>query len=108
MQGPLVKRPGNDALISLLSGTPKDCLIIPILIRGNVIALLYADNGNASVLTASLTYFDTLATMASLSFEIIMLRQKLLDLLVPTLQHQSPLDFSRLIPVSLLYAHRNS
>lgn len=82
-RGPLAETPGNEALISVLSGVPRDCIVISIHIRGNIIALMYADNGNSSELSASLTYFDTLATMASLSFEIIMLRQKLLDLLVP-------------------------
>jgi hypothetical protein len=79
-RGPLLKIPGNEPLISLLSGTPQDCLIIPIHIRDKVIALLYADNGNSSVLSASLTYFDTLISMTSLSFEIVILRKKLLDL----------------------------
>ena len=67
-------------MISLLSGTPQDCLIVPINIRDKVIALLYADNGNSSVLSGSLTYFDTLVTMASLGFEIVILRKKILGL----------------------------
>lgn len=79
-RGPLLKIPGNQPLISLLSGTPQDCLIIPIQIRDKVIALLYTDNGNSSVLSASLTYFDTLVSMTSLSFEIVILRRKILDL----------------------------
>ena len=79
-RGPLLKIPGNGPLISLLSGAPQDCLIIPLQIRDKIIALLYADNGNASVLDASLTYFDTLVAMASLSFEIVILRRKIFDL----------------------------
>lgn len=79
-RGPLLKVPGNEPMISLLSGAPQDCLIIPINIRDKVIALLYADNGNSSVLSASLTYFDTLVTMASLGFEIVILRKKILGL----------------------------
>ncbi len=79
-RGPLLKIPGNEPLISLLGGTPQDCLLIPIQIRDKVIALLYADNGNAAVLSASLTYFDTLVAMASLSFEIVILRKKIMDL----------------------------
>ena len=79
-RGPLLKIPGNEPMISLLSGTPQDCLIIPINIRDKVIALLYADNGNSSVLSGSLTYFDTLVTMASLGFEIVILRKKILGL----------------------------
>ncbi len=79
-RGPILKIPGNEPLIAILSGTPQDCLIIPINIRDKVIALLYADNGNAAVLSGSLTYFDTLVTMASLGFEIVILRKKILDL----------------------------
>ena len=79
-RGPLLKIPGNEPVISLLSGTPQDCLIIPINIRDKVIAILYADNGNSSVLSGSLTYFDTLVTMASLAFEIVILRKKILGL----------------------------
>jgi hypothetical protein len=79
-RGPLLKISGNEPLISLLFGTPQDCLVIPIQIRDKVIALLYADNGNSSVLSASLTYFDTLVSMTSLSFEIIILRRKIFDL----------------------------
>jgi hypothetical protein len=79
-RGPLLKIPGNEPMISLLSGAPQDCLIIPINIRDKVIALLYADNGNSSVLSGSLTYFDTLVTMASLGFEIVILRKKILGL----------------------------
>lgn len=79
-RGPLLKIPGNEPLISILSGTPQDCLLIPILIRDKVIALLYSDNGNAAVLDASLTHINTLVTMASLSFEIVILRKKIFDL----------------------------
>ncbi len=79
-RGPLLKIPENEPLIALLSGTPQDCLIVPINIRDKVIALLYADNGNSSVLSGSLTYFDTLVTMASLGFEIVILRKKILGL----------------------------
>ncbi len=79
-RGPLLKVSGNEPMISLLSGAPQDCLIVPINIRDKVIALLYADNGNSSVLTGSLTFFDTLVTMASLGFEIVILRKKILGL----------------------------
>lgn len=79
-RGPLLRIPGNEQLISLLNGTPQDCIMLPIQIREKVIGLLYADNGNTSVLDASLTYFNTLVTMASLSFEIVIMRNKILAL----------------------------
>ena len=79
-RGPLLKIPGNEPLISLLSGTPQDCCMIPIQLRDRVIAMLYVDNGNRSVLDAGLSYIHTLVTMASYSFEITIIRKKILDL----------------------------
>ena len=51
-RGPLMKIPGNSPLISILSGTPQDCCMIPIQLRDRIIAFLYVDNGNSSVLDA--------------------------------------------------------
>lgn len=79
-RGPLLKIPGNEPLISILSGTPQDCIMIPVQIRDKIVALMYADNGNASVLDASLSYINTLISMASISFEIVILRNKILTL----------------------------
>jgi hypothetical protein len=79
-RGPLLKIPANDPLISIVGGTPQDCLLLPIQIRDKIIGLLYADNGNAAVMDASLTYINSLVTMASYSFEIVILRRKILDL----------------------------
>lgn len=79
-RGPLLKIPGNEPLIAVLGGTPQDCLVMPILIRDKIIALLYADNGNAAVMDASLNYINMLVTMASLSFEIVILKNKIMDL----------------------------
>ncbi len=79
-RGPLLKLPGNEPLISVLSGTPQDCLLIPVQIRDKIIALLYLDNGNASVLDASLNYMHTLVKMATIGFEIAILRKKIMEL----------------------------
>lgn len=79
-RGPLLKIPANEPLISILSGTPQDSIIIPIQIRDKIIALLYADNGNSAVMDAGLNYINMLVTMASISFEIVILRKKILDL----------------------------
>ena len=79
-RGPLLKIAGNAPLIALLSGTPQDCCMIPIQLRERIIALLYVDNGNNSVMDAGLNYIHTLVTMASYSFEITILRKKILDL----------------------------
>ncbi len=79
-RGPLLKVPANDPLIKIVGGTPQDCLVIPILIRDKVIGLLYVDNGIASVLDANLGYINSIVSMASISFEITILRRKIFDL----------------------------
>lgn len=79
-RGPLLKIPGNALLIERLNGTPQDCCLMPIFIRDKIIGLLYVDNGNASVLDAGLGYIHSLVAMAAVSFEIVILRKKLLDL----------------------------
>jgi len=79
-RGPLMKMPGNAPLISILTGTPQDCCMIPIKLRDRIIAFLYVDNGNKSVLDAGLNYIHTMVTMASYSFEIAIIRKKILDL----------------------------
>ena len=79
-RGPLLKLPVNEPLISVLSGTPQDCLLIPIQIRDKIIALLYVDNGNAAVLDAGLNYIHSLVKMATVSFEIAILRKKIMEM----------------------------
>lgn len=79
-RGPLLQIPGNKPLITSLSGTPQDCIMIPVQIRDKIVSLLYADNGNSSVLDARLSYLNLLVTMASLSFEIVIMRNKILAL----------------------------
>lgn len=79
-RGPLLKIPGNALLIERLNGAPQDCCLMPIFIRDKIIGLLYVDNGNASVLDAGLGYIHSLVAMAAVSFEIVILRKKLLDL----------------------------
>jgi hypothetical protein len=79
-RGPLPEIPENEPLISLLSGASPDCLLIPIMIRDKVIGLLYTDNGTQRVMDASLNYIHTLVTIAQLSFEMAVLRKKIMDL----------------------------
>ncbi|GAB4491360.1 MAG: general secretion pathway protein GspE [Thermodesulfovibrionales bacterium] len=79
-RGPLLKIAANEPLITLLNGTPQDCIALPIQIREKIIGILYADNGNQAVLDASINYLHKLISMASLSFEIVILRKKIADL----------------------------
>ncbi len=79
-RGPILRIPENEQLAALLSGAPQDCLLIPVAIRDRIIALLYADNGNRAVMDASVNYIHTLVTLSQLSFEIAILRKKIMDL----------------------------
>lgn len=82
-RGPVLNIKGNEPFIQILSGTPKDALVIlviPVTLNEGVIALLYADNGNDSVLDANIVYLSKLAAMASFAFEILILKRKILDL----------------------------
>lgn len=79
-RGPLLRVPANEPLIKIVGGTPQDCLIVPVQIRDKIIGLLYVDNGIASVLDANLGYINNIVAMASISFEITILRRKILDL----------------------------
>ncbi|MDA8083188.1 MAG: hypothetical protein M0024_05980 [Nitrospiraceae bacterium] len=79
-RGPLLRIPGNAALVEALNGTPQDCYAAPLMIRDKVIGLLYIDNGNRSVLDANLGYVNKILSLASYSFEISILRKKILDL----------------------------
>lgn len=79
-RGPVLNIKGNEAFIQILSGTPKDALVIPVTLSEGVVALLYADNGNESVLDASIVYLSRLASIAAFAFEILILKRKVLDL----------------------------
>lgn len=79
-RGPVLKIKGNEPLIKLLAGTPQDVLVMPIAMRDKVIALLYVDNGNTSVLNANVGYLSKLASMAAIAFEIIILKKKISDM----------------------------
>lgn len=76
-RGPVLMIPGNEEIIAVLGGTPQDSLVFPISIRDRVIALLYADNGNTSVLSANLSYISVLCQMASLAFELLIIKKKI-------------------------------
>ncbi|MBI4690967.1 MAG: hypothetical protein HY754_12005 [Nitrospirae bacterium] len=79
-RGPVLNIPGNEEFIRILSGTPQDSLTIPINIRDRAISIMYADNGNSSVLDANLNYLNTLVAAASIAFEILILRKKIMDM----------------------------
>jgi hypothetical protein len=82
-RGPVMRIKGNEPLVALLGGTPQDALILPIVIREKPVAVLYADNGNASVLNANVGFLSMLVSMASIAFEILILKKRIMDLSFP-------------------------
>ena len=82
-RGPVLRIKGNESLIKLLSGAPTDAIVLPINIRDKTLALLYVDNGNASVLNANVGFLSMLASMAAIAFEILVLKKRILDLNFP-------------------------
>ncbi|MEE9524193.1 MAG: hypothetical protein V3V59_05505 [Thermodesulfovibrionales bacterium] len=79
-RGPIIDIPGNQDLIKLLGGTPQDSLFLPIVIGDRVVSILYADNGIGNVLSSNLNYLEKLTSLAALAFEMLIVRQRIIDL----------------------------
>jgi hypothetical protein len=78
-RGPMSDSPGNEPFMKILGGPPQDCVIIPVMIRDRIVAAIYADNGIENVLTGNINYINSLASLASLSFEILILKKRIRD-----------------------------
>jgi hypothetical protein len=50
---------------------------VPLVIGINIVAFLYADNGNDAVLDANVARLSQLALMGSIAFEILKLKERL-------------------------------
>ncbi len=79
-RGPLLKTQGNTEFAEILGGYPPDCILSPVVIRDRIVCMLYADNGTRSVLDANITYANKIVGIASLAFEILVIRKKIMDL----------------------------
>jgi len=79
-RGPILNVLEHNRLLAILGGSPSDALVMPIGIRDKTIGVLYADNGLDDVLTANLNYLNTLIYMASVSFEILIMKKKIMDM----------------------------
>lgn len=79
-RGPVLNIPGNNEIISVLGGAPADSILVPIVIRDHVVCLLYADNGNKDVLNANVSYLNRISEIASMSFELLIIKNKIMGL----------------------------
>jgi hypothetical protein len=76
--GPVPELPANQQFYKDLSLTvPDRVLVVPILIKGRLIALLYGDNGTGRREEPDIALFRRVAQKASLALEILILRNKI-------------------------------
>lgn len=78
-RGPVLRIKENESFIKILGGTPQDCLLLPVTIRDKVVLILYIDNGIDSVLSANISHLLRISSMARLSFEILILKQRIME-----------------------------
>ncbi len=75
--GPMLDTPGNKRILAALGGgAPDTALLIPLLMMGRVVTIFYVDGGND--LGKNLFELQKLVGKASLAFEILILRNKIL------------------------------
>jgi hypothetical protein len=76
--GPVPDLPANRQFYGDLgTEVPERVLLIPIQIKGRLIALLYGDNGTGRREEPDILLFRRLAQKASLALEILILRNKI-------------------------------
>jgi hypothetical protein len=73
----LPQLPANQALTAALGGPAKDCLVLPVVLRGKVVCYLYADNLAAGVAGGPVSAIRRLVGKAGLAFEVYILRAKI-------------------------------
>ena len=74
--GPIPETTANRELLSALGGG-ETALLVPLLLMGKVVAILYVEGG-AQELSASLPELKRIVVKASMAFEILILRTKIL------------------------------
>ncbi|MDA8087023.1 MAG: hypothetical protein M0Z75_10030 [Nitrospiraceae bacterium] len=82
-KGPVAPLPQNEILLNALgagrSAGPLEAIACPLVIRGKVVAVLYADNGPGSSAGVDIDFFASLMAKASMSLEILILKNKILS-----------------------------
>ncbi|MEM9553116.1 MAG: hypothetical protein AAGC60_02580 [Acidobacteriota bacterium] len=76
--GPLAPLPENRKLLALLGEpAPRECLALPVVLRGKVICYLYGDNLDEGVAQAPLEALRRLVRKAGVAFEVYILKNKI-------------------------------
>ncbi len=75
--GPLGGGEGNALLLDALGDpTPAEAVVVPVRVRGKVVAFLWLDQGRDGVAGVSIPLVQEVARLAGLAIEILVLRQK--------------------------------
>lgn len=79
-RGPVLRVPQNAPLFEVLKGVePREAIAFPLLIKGKVVGVLYGDNGRDSMIVCDIRKLEGLMAKASMSLEILILRNKILN-----------------------------
>ncbi|HLF86492.1 MAG TPA: hypothetical protein VI584_05365 [Nitrospiria bacterium] len=77
--GPLIANQGNQILLKRIGDRfPREVIAIPILIKDQVVAILYGDNIKSGKGISEIDFIKKLAWAASISLEILLIRKKLM------------------------------
>jgi len=76
--GALVASEGNEALLEALgTPTPQAAVVVPVRVRGKVVAFLWVDRGEQGIADIPLPEVQEVARLAGLALEMLVVRQKL-------------------------------
>jgi len=76
--GPLPPLPPNQRLLEGLGRfAPKDCLVLPVILRSKVVCYLYGDNGARGVAGVPVGELRRLMAKAGVAFEVYILKNKI-------------------------------
>jgi len=80
-QGTLLPLPQNLHLVEMMGGEmPQEAIAFPLLIKGKVVAVLYGDNGERSLLLGDYEELKKVMLKASMALEMLILRKKILEM----------------------------
>jgi len=78
-KGPVLQVPQNTQLLVGLGGVyPQEAVAFPLIIKGKVVGVLYGDNGSGALITGDIDRLRKLMAKASMSLEILILKNKIL------------------------------
>jgi hypothetical protein len=66
-----------DLVLGLGGDAPKECLILPIALRGKIVCFLYGDNGGEPVRSVPLGELRRLVAKAGVAFQVYLLKGKI-------------------------------